>query len=340
MLRHLGTILIATLIAALVWIFAEAESVKSRELRIEVDIQADPGSDRVVTVTDPGFKDIVDLVLEGSNTELDAAERSLRKKRIRLSPGVEGFSPEPGEQSIDLRTALRAAGGLREAGVTIKRIEPPNVRLEVDALIAREAAVRVDVGEGELEGPAEVRPGVVKVIMPGKIAAALTEVPVVSARLDAPLLKPLVPGRREILNAVPLRATGELARVDTTRLRMDPPAVEVAVRLRSKIDSVTLPTVPVLVRMPPGELAHFDISIEDADQLVRNVKVSGPADVVDKVRRETFKIVATVTLSFSDLERAAGSTVSKEVTFGDLPPGLTVEVPATSVRVSVSRRSR
>lgn len=340
MLRHLGTILIATLIAALVWIFAEAESVKSREIRIELEIQADPGSDRVVTVNDVAFKDIVDLVLEGSTTELDTAERALRQKKIRLAPGVEGVSPEPGEQSVDLRTALRAAGGLRETGVTIKRIDPPTVRIEVDALVSREAAVRVDVGEGELEAPAEVRPSVVKVIMPGKIAAALTEVPVVTARLDAAVLKPLVPGRREVLSSVPLRPSGVLSKVEPARLRFDPPAVEVAVRLRSKIDSVTLPTVPVLVRMPPGELAHFDISVDEADQLVRNVKVSGPADLVDKVRRETLKVVATVTLTFSDLERAAGATVSKEVTFGDLPAGLTVEVPATSVRVSVSRRSK
>lgn len=340
MLRHLGTILIATLIAVLVWIFAEAESVKSRELRVEIELQADPGSDRLVTVIDPAFKEIVDLVLEGSSTELDAAERALRQKRIRLAPGIEGISPEPGEQSVDLRTALRAASGLREAGVTIKRIEPPSVRIEVDSLVTREAAVRVDVGEGELELPPEVRPAAVKVVMPGKIAAALTEVPVVQAKLDAAILKPLIPGRREVLAAVPLRPTGVLARYDTSRLRIDPPAVEVAVRLRSKIDSVTLSTVPVLVRIPPGELAHFDIAIEEADQLVRNVKVSGPADLVDKVRRETVKVVATVTLSFSDLERAAGSSVSKEVTFGDLPLGLTAEVPATSVRVSVSRRSK
>lgn len=339
MLRHLGTILIATLIAALVWIFAEAESVKSRELRIEVELQADPGSDRVVSVNDSGFRDVVDLVLEGSNTELDAAERTLRQKKIRLAPGVEGVSPEPGEQVVDLRTALRAAGGLREAGVTIKRIEPPTVRIEVDSLVIREAAVRVDVGEGELEAPPEVRPAVVKVIMPGKVAAALTEVPVVTARLDAAILKPLVPGRREVLGAVPVRPSGVLA-ASAPRLRLDPPAVEVGVRLRSKIDSVTLPTVPVLVRMPPGELSHFDISVDDADQLVRNVKVSGPADLIDKVRREAIKVVATVTLSFSDLERAAGATVSKEVTFGDLPPGLTVDVPATSVRVGVVRRSR
>lgn len=339
MLRHLGTILIATLIAALVWVFAEAESVKTREMRIEVELQADPGSDRIVTVTDTGFREMVDLVLEGSTTELDSAERSLRQKKIRLAPGGEGVSPEPGDQIVDLRTALRAAGGLREAGVTIKRIEPPTVRIEVDALVTREAAVRVDVGEGELEAPPEVRPGVVKVIMPGKVAAALTEVPVVTARLDAAILKPLVPGRREVLGAVPVRPSGVLAGV-ASRVRVDPPAVEVGVRLRSKIDAVTLPTVPVLVRMPPGELSHFDISVDEADQLVRNVKVSGPADLVDKVRREAIKVVATVTLSFSELERAAGATVSKEVTFGDLPPGLTVDVPATSVRVGVVRRSR
>ncbi len=340
MLRHLGTILIATLIAALVWVFAEAESVKSREIRIEIELQADPGSDRVVSVTDSGFKDIVDLVLEGSTTELDVAERALRQKKIRLAPGVEGVSPEPGEQTVDLRTALRAAGGLREAGVTIKRIDPPTVRIDVDSLVVREASVRVDVGEGELEAPAEVRPSVVKVIMPGKVAAALIEVPVVTARLDASILKPLVPGRREVLGGVPVRPSGVLARGDLSRLKIDPPAVEVAVRLRSKIDSVTLSSVPVLVRMPPGELSHFDLALDDADQLVRNVKVSGPADLVDKVRREAIKVVATVTLSFSDLEKAAGSTVSKEVTFGDLPPGLTVDVPATSVRVSVTRRTK
>ncbi|MBU6412415.1 MAG: hypothetical protein KGS45_02990 [Planctomycetes bacterium] len=339
MMRHLGTILIATLIAALVWIFAEAESVRTREIRIEVEVQADPGSDRVVTVLDGGFKEIVDIVLEGSTTELEGAERLLRQKKIRLAPGVEGISPEPGEQAVDLRTALRAAAGLREAGVTIKSANPSSVRIEVDSMVVREATVRVDVGEGELEASPEVRPAAVKVIMPSRVASALTEVPVVTARLDAAMLKPLVPGRREVLGAVPVKPSGVLSS-SAMRLRLDPPAVEVAVRLRNKIDSVTLPTVPVLVRIPPGELSHFDIAVDEADQLVRNVKISGPADLVDKVRREAIKVVATVTLSFSDLEKAAGSTVSKEVTFGDLPPGLTADVPATSVRVGVTRRTK
>ena len=328
MLRHLGTIVIVTFITLVVWVFAEAASVQTRELPAATVTFTSDENSFVRVLENQNWREVVDVVIEGSTAEIDEAERLLRN--VKLVPGQPGVPSEPGEHTIDLRTALRSSAGLPGKGVTIARVSPATIRIDVDKLVAKAATVRIDVLDAELDGPAEVKPSVVQVYMPGKIAATLPDAPIVIATVDLARVRQLVPGRREILSGVPLKTTGSLA-----GYRMDPPTVEIALKLKSKQGTLNIKSVPVLVRMAPRELARFDVTLNEADQFLRDVKVSGPTDLLDQLSRDEFKVVATLSLTYEDLERGI---TSKEATFADMPTNLSFEVANRLVRLNVKKR--
>ncbi len=328
MLRHLGTIVIVTFITIVVWVFAEAASVRTRELPTASITFSGDESTFVRVLDNQNWHEVADIVIEGSTAEIDEAERILRN--IKLVPGQAGVPSEPGEHTIELRTALRSSAGLPGKGVTIARVSPATVRIEVDKLVATTANIRVELPDAELDGAAEVKPPTAVVYMPGKVAATLSGTPTVTAVVDAARVKQLVPGRREVLVGVPLKISGAAA-----GYRIDPPTVEIALKLKSKQNTITLKTVPVMVRMAPRELSRFDVTLNEADQFLRDVKVTGPSDLLDQLTRDEFKVVATLSLTYEDLER---SITSKEAVFADMPSNLSFDAPNRLIRIAVKKR--
>lgn len=328
MLRHLGTIVIVTFITIVVWVFAEAASVRTRELPTASITFSGDDSTFVRVLDNQNWHEVADIVIEGSTAEIDEAERVLRN--IKLVPGQAGVPAEPGEHTIDLRTALRSSAGLPAKGVTIARVSPATVRIEVDKLVPTIANIRVELFDAELDGAAEVKPATARIYLPGKYAATLPDAPIVTAVVDVARVKQLVPGRREVLAGVPLRSPGAAA-----VYQIDPPTVEIALKLKSKQSSITLKTVPVMVRMAPRELSRFDVTLNEADQFLRDVKISGPSDLLDQLARDEFKVVATLSLTYEDLER---SITSKEATFADMPSNLSFDAPNRLIRMTVRKR--
>ncbi len=328
MLRHLGTIVIVTFITIVVWVFAEAASVRTRELPTASISFSGDESTFVRVLDNQNWHEVADIVIEGSTAEIDEAERVLRN--VKLIPGQAGVPSEPGEHTIDLRTALRSSAGLPGKGVTIARVSPATVRIEVDKLVPLTANIRVELTDAELDGAAEVKPSTARIFLPAKVAATFPDSPILIAAVDIAKVKQLVPGRREVLTGVPLRSPPALA-----GFSIEPANVEIALKLKSKQNTVTLKTVPVMVRMAPRELARFDVTLNEADQFLRDVKVTGPSDLLDQLTRDEFKVVATLSLTYEDLER---SITSKEAVFADMPSNLSFDAPNRLIRITVKKR--
>src|SRR5204863_1756520 len=121
------------------------------------------------------------------------------------------------------------------------------------------------------------------------------------ARVDPAALARLTPTRKATLNGVRLVPPPELASI--ARLRIEPAAVDVALTLRTKTASIKVPSVPVHIRIAPGELSKWDIEIPEQDRFLTDVTVSGPSELVKQIQDKTVPLVATVSLSFEELER-------------------------------------
>lgn len=342
MWNHLKTILIVTGVSLLIWLYAEAETLSTIEIPVEVQIAAPRDSQRIVDVTDEDFlagSRKVTITLRGAAAAVTRLEQSLgRGIRVELSP--DELDDAPAQLDLDLRDAIRRSLSVRDQSPLIQKCSPANVKVATDVLITKELPVKIESPWGETDGVPEASPATVRITAPGKIAEAFAPDAAVIARIDEPTWNQLLPGKRETIRGVRLTApngagwtigTGQNARVTAS-----PPTVDLTLTVRSRISTARLADpVPVHVRIAPGELDGWKIEIPERDRVLTDVTVSGPADLVRQVTDKAITLRAYVSLSFEELERGI---TSKEAVFSDLPSPLRVEAPNRTIRLKITRR--
>ncbi|MBL9001983.1 MAG: hypothetical protein JNK25_12695 [Phycisphaerae bacterium] len=336
MLHRTRNFLGVSLIAALIWVFAEAESLRPAEAQPECYFAPQPGSDRTIDIIEAGenganrVRARVDLV--GSTLAIDAAERIFRKP-LTFSPGMDGVPKEPGEHTINLLEAIRQHPELRNRGVTIKRVEPSSVKVFIDQLISMSVQVSVNVPTDLTEGVSEVKPAVVTLTLPRSEAALLTPQSTAIARVEPASLASLTPGRRQSLAGVAVQLPAEIA--DSNHARLDPVRVEVLLTPRSQSRSIRIASVPIHLRVAPGEFGKWDIDIPEQDRFLTDVTITGPGPAIKQIEDRVTPLIATLPLSFEELETGISS---KEAVFADLPAGARAEVANRTVRLRITRR--
>ncbi|MBX3408855.1 MAG: hypothetical protein KF859_03105 [Phycisphaeraceae bacterium] len=330
-------IIIVTLLTVLVWLFAEGESLRAVQVQTDMVLTAEPASDRVIDLIEPGLtsaaRATVLVEIEGSNAATDGAERTLRKP-LKIIPGIAGVPLEKGEHSLNLREVVRQHPEVRGRGITIKRVEPATLRVYVDQIETRSVKVIASVSADELEGAAELRPSMATVRLPSRFAAKLSETSSATARISPESLASLTRGRRQTLTGVPIVLPQEVAEDPHTLLEQT--RADVTLTLRTRTRSIKIASVPVHVRIAPGELANWDIDIPEQDRFLVDVTLSGPGEAIQAIEDKTVQVIATLPLSFEELER---QIPSKEVIFADLPAGVRAEAINRTVRLTITRRA-
>lgn len=326
-----------TIIAILVWVLAEGLTVGTGEL--SADIQLDPGSNVRAVRISPGdtFNGRIDLSVRGSSTGIDQLTRKLRDP-ITLTLGTE-IPFEPGEQLIDLQTALRASEVFKRSGVTLTEVKPRFVRIQADELVTLEVPVRVALPAVETEGPPRTDPETISYTIPRTISRTLAPgAAFATARLTDADLASLTPGTEQRIEPVRVEPSPPLA----AAWSLSPLSAQVAVILtvRSRTATETIPTVPVQILVAPSELERFHIAVAEDSRFLHDVTIKGPSPLIERIRSDpTLRPVAVVSLSFEDLENAIESKDARFV----LPPGFeAVEASADdiSVRLNIERREQ
>lgn len=333
MIERIKTISLVSIITLLVWVFAEAESLQRRDVRFTLQFVSDAASERAIQ-SDESFRGAITVGFSGSAGAFVPAEELSRAGPLSLAIGSPGIPATPGEYVVSLRDALRADPALRKLGLTVERVEPATVRVHVEAMEVRTARVVVDVGDSELEGVPEVRPATVKVFLPADAAGAAGSTIEVFAPLRPEDLARLLAGRRETVPQVRLELPAALKNKRSARI--EPPTASVTLAVRKRQSSIELTGVPIQVRMAPGELTRWDVTIPEQDRFIPKVTVSGPADLIDQVKRGEIKVAGTVNLSFEDLEKGI---TQKEVVFSELPSLLKLDSETKLVRVLIKKRT-
>jgi hypothetical protein len=176
------------------------------------------------------------------------------------------------------------------------------VTLTVVKLVDRELLVQADLTGIEVEGDATVLPSKVRVTMPEDEARKLPE-STTAVAVIAP--EDLGPGRddgpRTVLAKVRLPAPlmqGPVAEFVT----MSRDTVRVTLRVRKRVETLELATVPVWITLPPTEGTAWDVEV--VEPFLRGVTVTGPKDLVQRIRSRELVAIAFVVLSSDEL--AAG----------------------------------
>lgn len=337
---HLGILLVVSLLTILIWMLAEAESLRVERLRAEVTFRTDRDAPRLVRVeAGQDFAGFVHLRVEGPTTRVDDLANTLRN-RLLLEPGMDGIPLEPGRHSINLLDVLRSHPAIRDRRVNIAEVEPATVIILIDNLVTRELPVRVALPEGQLpDGAPEVTPPVISVRMPEAALQLLPEGAQLVARPDPQIIAALAEGRRGTFANVGLELPAPIRGMEG--IRMSPSQVTVSLTLRSRTAAHVLPTVPIHLRLPPAEAALWDIQIPPESRLLTDVSVTGPADIIDQVRDGRLRPIAYITLAFEELERAAasGQPIQAEVAFSDMPSPVRFEYRPRTIPVTVRPRN-
>lgn len=336
-MRNIKTIVLVSLVTALIWVFAEAESVRTEAKVVELSFQAIPGSGRVVRVAEPtdggSDRDLrAEVTVQGASAALDAADALLARPLV-LSPG-RGLPAELGEHVVTLRDALRTHPDVRRSGVAVVAATPAVIRVVIESLETRPMRVRVVAPAEQIVGVPEPVPSMVRVTAPSSTFRGVPESAEVVARVEESALRSLEPGVLAQMRTVPVEVPDELR--GAAPLLLDPPAVDVALTVRSQTETLVLPSVPVQVLISPAELRRWDVTIPEESQFLTDVRVTGPRERIEQIRAGTLRVVAYVPLTYEDLE--AGIT-SKEAVFSELPTSLRFEVGSRLVRLNITRRA-
>lgn len=334
-IQKLRTILVVTFVTVLIWAFAEGQSLQAKRTVAEIEFPSASAEPYVVHVLDnQNWRGRVELLVEGSTTSLEALESALRTP-IVLEPGVDGVPRESGEHTINLRDALRSQPAFQARGVTVISADPPTIRVHIEEMATRQIDILVEVPQGEIEGTASpVGFNQASVRLPARVAEQLSGEASLLARVRPEDLARLEPGRRVILPNVRLEPGPELA--DVQNLVITPAQVDVQLTVRSTSETYVVPSVSVDVRIPPDLLNVWIIEIPQEEQAIRDVRVTGPSELIQRVRNQELPITAFIRLTYSDLE--LGATAAR-VEFTSLPSQLTVESEDREVRFTARRRS-
>lgn len=316
MWTRLKTILLVSFGAALIWVWAEAESLRSVRALSQISFAPPPNGsfdDRVVVSTG----ETVAVRIEGSTSAVDAAERALARVRFELGQG--GIPSQPGEHEIDLQSVLRARPEIDGLGVSIAAVDPPSITLRIQEFVTVDLPVRADLGGIEAQGEVTIAPPTVAVRVLASHAARLGDGAFATAGVSEPDRERLRgPGPQTITTQVRLPQ----ALQGVAPLRVTPESVRLTFTPRALVEEYVIASVPVWVSLPPTEGTRWNVQV--VDPLVRNVTVRGPGEVIEELRSRRLVALAFVMLTSDELE--AGIT-SKAAVFAPVPSELLATGP-------------
>ncbi|MHC4976778.1 MAG: YbbR-like domain-containing protein [Planctomycetota bacterium] len=324
------TFALITIVSLVVWLFAEARSVTEVLIDTSVTFVEDP--DRLLEFPDDNWDGNVSLSLTGPRAALDTVLVELGRG-ISIPIGSTGISRSDPVQTVDLRDILSNSSPIQNSSVSITSIEPPSVRLRINSLqVIENVAVQLDIPGVQLQGDAIVTPQVVSVKLPSDIAAQLPSPPVVTATPRPGVIENAQEGQRYTFR-VPLSVAGFDS--SSSNITITPPSVEATIVVRQRVETITIAFVPVWVLLPPNESERWDVQIDDDDIGLTDVVVSGPSDLIARIRSQDLLIRGVVELTDVDLE---SRITSKAVQFPLLPESLRVQSDVSQVRLSITPR--
>lgn len=335
------TVLLVTLVTALIWVFAESETLQAEELSTELELVASPVANRALALAGADHFDENGLVatterritifFEGSATAVDRVRTSIGREPLSITPDLPAFKDRSGEFEVPLRELLRTHPRLAGSGVTVQKVEPETIRVVLDDLVTRRMRVEAILGEGQFDGLPDIRPAEVDVVINKAAADSLGADMKATALINADTAMHVLPGRKETLNA--LRVQIPETPIRPIFLQARPPVVDITFGVRARSREIKLANVPVAIRITPAEINRWIIEVPEQDRFLADVTISGPADLVRQLEERTTPIVAEVPLSFEELER---SITQKDAIFPDVPAGLKIDVANRVVRLKIT----
>ncbi len=327
--EKIETYIMVTAITMLVWLYAEAETVKLQPMSMEVAFST-PSTHFIVDPAPPMERISVNFRCTSGQLENIQQLKDRGPLKIELEPE----SRDRQTIAVDLRTRLSSLHDIERYAVTVESTTPDKIAVEVEGLVTKDQMpIRIDAGNVTLPEEPKAEPPVVTVIMPASIAAALPTDTLLMARLDEKQLNALEPGPHEFPVPVVLPPV-----LHDKHVRVEPARVTVTFTITSRTSELTY-RAPLFILGPPADLAEYEVI--PTERFV-SINLIGPPDTMEQIEsgqlREQVYAELRVPREKLDDAAASGDETDHSATFR-LPPGVRASPPQQLVTFKVDRRA-
>ena len=326
--QALQTALVVALVTLLIWLFAEANTLREQELPLQV---------RFLPPT-------ADTFVEGALFPVQmmrfkcAAGRMNRVRRLLEDPieiRLDDDGPDGQTQrSIAMKETLAGCEPLARLGVTILEVRDETATIGVHRLARMTLPIGVDAPRELFLSTPTSDPTEAEVVLPAAVAEAFPDLGLQVVLGDAFL--------RDYAPKVPHTEPRELALPPDVMARMPDgysPAIEprrarITFNLKSQKKIYEPTNLPVWVRLLPKNVGRYVISMDDAaEEFARNVQLEIPSSMEERLDQNPDLIKVYVELTDEDL----GETRIQVTPTIDVPPGVDVNTEPDVVTISIER---
>jgi len=323
---YLGTALFSALLAAVIWLWAEGESVQVTTLAVPVTFVVPATADMVVEPENPAPLDVT----------IEASARQLRRLQELINAGPIEFTIPNNPNAPAIRRLVTrdilASAELERLGVTVRDVQPETLEVRAETMVEVSVPLRARADGVRLDGAATFNPASVLIRLPNSLSdlADNMTLDISLSDLDLEGLETNVAHTLPLDLSIPTALRSSWSRMLTN-------SAQVTLTLRSTTDSVMLPRVPVYINAPPMLLSRYDIELPERQRVLPDVELTGPRDVIERIRQRDpgSRVWAEIQPSEDDLAKGQ-STLQLTLR---VPPGVSVVSPIPTVTVTARPRT-
>lgn len=276
MMDTVKRIALATVITALVWLYADQISETTERIRVNIQIREDE--------TWHVFRQILSgrIVLSGTRRSMQTLLDRAPAWVLRIEPKVDelGLVPlVPGRGSIDLARLVSTARQLRGLGLRVVEAEPATLSIEVDKFEPHMVSVVSPEQAGALT--VTFNPRQVMARVPSLVWAANPDALYAEFSLDG--LRPAAgtnePSSQNVTLTVPTLLRSH-------PITFDPPSVTVRVQADQKRETHEFPGVPIRIvkSWPAEEKWVVQLVEQEMEKGLFTVNLAGPAEIIRQLQ--------------------------------------------------------
>jgi len=326
MLEKITRFATITLIAVMVWLYAEGATRKQHTVNFIVQFVA--AQDQPLLISPPTQN--VTATVRCATSQLDQIRSDAAETPIRIE--VNNVPGQP-EQTIDLDREFAVHSRVNRLGITIERVEPVSAPLRVEKLETRSVSIRlVTPPDLELAGPATLEPQVGQITLPASQLVNIEGVLELIAPLDQNALAGVVPGVPTDRDNIAVTLPPAMASMPDARF--GPQKVKITFTVKKKEDEFVIGLVPVVLNIAPNLARQYDVTVDQENLLLRDIKIKGPSDMIARIKSGQFRVEALLRLDPEDLEKKLPSKLPEL----RLPAGVTPVSTLPLVKLTITKR--
>lgn len=328
-------LVVVTIIAALVWIYAESENTKTYQNQtVQLRFIGPSGATMVIEPAEVS----VPVTLRGSVGQYQRFKELTTKAPIEIVVGQDSLSEATVETLVLVRELAQTELG--ELGMNILEASPDTLSIDVTPLKQINLPVRVSTRGLQVasEPPPRSDPEQVRVELPASLVTlaenATAEVRIPPERVNAQLV--------DEPQTLSLNASAPPGLLSPYTRLLDR-SVQVSFTIRKITDEITIQRRALKLGLAPEFTQLYDVRFDEADQIIQDLRLTGPADVVARIKNgelaSQVRVVADV--SGEQLSQAAQQPDGRiEVPVQVFAPlGVTSAETLPTATLIVSRRS-